>query len=285
MIEEVKAKTWGIKEWFLLIILPLIVGWLVSLLVVQTPIVGVIYLNDAIYSNTAQDMIDQITFARENPRVKAVVLVVNSPGGTVTDTESVYMELARLRSTRPVVMMVEGMAASGAYYMASGTDYIMAKPSSEVGNIGVIGDMPPTPTVFEQTYSTGPYKLWGYPQETFVRELEMLKQGFLQAVLEGRGKALKVGKEVILRGQIWPGAEALRMGLIDALGPQSAAFEKAAQMAKISHYEVEDLRIMAGLAPVQPFPFFAMSKDGVKTAYPKDPGLYYLYVPPAEVRQ
>jgi protease IV len=156
MVEDAKPRKWGIKEWSLLIILPLIIGWLISLYVVKQPVIGVIYLNDAIDSTTAQDMINQITFARGNPNIKAVVMVVNSPGGTVTDTESVYMELARLRTTKPVIMEVEGMAASGAYYLASGTDYIIAKPSSLVGNIGVIGDTPPMPTVFEQTYSTGP---------------------------------------------------------------------------------------------------------------------------------
>ncbi len=114
----------------------LIIGILLSLLIPK-PVIGVIRLNDAIYAQTANDLIAQITYAREHPEVRAVVLVLDSPGGTVVDTEAVYMELSRLRQSKPVVTWVSGMAASGAYYLSSGTDYVVAVPSSEVGNVGV----------------------------------------------------------------------------------------------------------------------------------------------------
>lgn len=278
-----KPKLLGTGGWILCVILPLVIGALFSLLIPR-PVVGVIYLNDAIASNSAQDMITQIIYARENSQVRAVVLVLNTPGGTVVDTESVYMELARLRQVKPVVTMVEGMAASGGYYLSVGTDYIYSKPSSYVGNIGVISILPDSPTVLEETYSTGPYKLWGSPRETVVRQMEMLKQGFLKAVQLGRGDALKVGPEVILRGQIYSGVEALRMGLVDELGAQSQAYEKAAQLAHISHYQVKDLRPLSGLPAVSIYSFFMTSQEGVQTQYPKVPGVYLLYIPPTEVQ-
>lgn len=278
-----KPKLLGTGGWILCVILPLVIGALFSLLIPR-PVVGVIYLNDAIASNSAQDMITQIIYARENSEVRAVVLVLNTPGGTVVDTESVYMELARLRQVKPVVTMVEGMAASGGYYLSAGTDYIYSKPSSYVGNIGVISTLPDSPTVLEETYSTGPYKLWGSPRETVVRQMEMLKQGFLKAVQLGRGDALKVGPEVILRGQIYSGVEALRMGLVDELGAQSQAYEKAAQLAHISHYQVKDLRPLSGLPAVSIYSFFMTSQEGVQTQYPKVPGVYLLYIPPTEVQ-
>jgi len=281
MIAAAPSKKWGTGALLLFIVLPLIAGILLSLLVPR-PIIGIIYLNDAIYSNTAQEMITQIIYAREHAEVRAVILVLNSPGGTVTDTESVYMELARLRQNKPVITMIEGMAASGAYYISSGTDYILAKPSSEVGNVGVIGYMPSPPTIYEEVYSTGPYKLWGSPRDTFMREMEMMKGGFLKAVLLGRGQALKVPSEVVLRGQIWPGTEALRMGLIDELGTQSRAYEKAAQLARITHAKVEDLRTLAGIPSIVPASFFMLTEDGKSTSYPKEPGIYYLYIPPME---
>ena len=283
MIENTTKRGWSARAWILLILLPLLAGILVSLLIRQ-PIIGVIRLDDAIYSYTASDMIAQIDHARENRQVKAVVLVLNTPGGTVTDTESVYLELAKLRKVKPVLTMIEGMAASGGYYLSAGTDYIMAKPSSSVGNIGVIGYVPPAPMVFEDVYSTGPYKMWGSPQETFIREMEMLKQGFLEAVLLGRGDRLKVGPEVILRGQIWPGAEALRMGLIDALGSQSDAYEQAAKIARVRHYRVEDLRSLAGLPEQTFYPFFFINENGIKTNYPVEAGIYLLYLPAEEVQ-
>src|SRR5512140_1269357 len=128
----------------------LVIGILLSLLVPK-PVIGVIRLNDAIYAATAKDLIAQIGYARDDPSVKAVVLILDSPGGTVVDTEAVYLELARLRRTKPVVTWVSGMAASGAYYLSVGTDYILAVPSSEVGNVGVIGYLPSSPMILENT--------------------------------------------------------------------------------------------------------------------------------------
>lgn len=281
MAETIPSNSWDVKKWAFLIAIPLIVGIVLASFIPQ-PFIGVIYLNDIIYSQTAQDMIKQIQYARDHAQIRAVVLVINSPGGTVTDTESVYLELARLREKKPVVTMIESMAASGAYYLAVGSDYILAKPSSEVGNVGIIGYLPSAPTVMEELYSTGPYKLWGTPRDTFVREMDMLKQGFLQAVLLGRLGSLKVPSEVILRGQIWSGTEALQMGLIDELGPISRAYEKAAQMARIAHYRVEDLRSLSGLPEYYPIPFFGQTSEGVQSPYPKEPGIYFLYIPPVE---
>jgi protease IV len=285
MNESAQTRTWGARTWLLYVIIPLVVGILLSLFI-QRPQIGVITLNDAIASGTAQDLETQIIYARTTPAVKAVILVLNTPGGTVTDTESVYMELARLRQTKPVITMVEGMAASGGYYLLSGTDYVFAKPSSTIGNIGVLGFLPTPPTVISGLYSTGPYKLWGEPQDAFIGELEMLKQGFYHAVVLGRGSHLKAPADVILRGQVYTGSDALRMGLIDELGSISQAYDKAAQMAHISHYQVVDLKRPSGVLPplTTVSGFFQTNKDGTTSSLPKDPGIYLLYVPNMEVK-
>ncbi|MDZ4159542.1 MAG: S49 family peptidase [Anaerolineaceae bacterium] len=272
---------WAKRKWLLFLILPLIIGIALAFVVPQ-PIVGVIQLNDAIYTYSARDLIAQITYARDHKEVLAVVLVIDSPGGTVSGTESVYMELTHLRQTKPVVMMIEGMAASGGYYLAAGSDYVMANPSSMVGNVGVIGFLPMTPIVIEDIYSTGPYKMWGFPRDTFVRQMDMIKENFLQVVLLGRGEALKMTPEQLLRGEIYPGSEALRLGLIDTLGSQSLAVEHAARMAHISNYRVENLRKLAGLPEIVFFPFFFENPEGVITPYPREHGIYLLYVPPGE---
>ena len=230
------------------IVLPLAVGIALAFLVPR-PVVGLIYLDHEIYSDTANSFIAQIAYARQRPEVRAVVLIVDSPGGTVIDTEAVYQELERLRQAKPVIASVESLAASGAYYLTAGTDYIFAKPSSSVGNIGVVGILPSSPTVYEGIIATGPYKQWGAPSDTVLREMDVVKQGFYQAVKLGRGNALRASQEVLLRGQIWPGSEALRLGLVDELGSRSQAIEKAASMAHISHYQVADLRVKAGLPP------------------------------------
>lgn len=285
MTESTSRSRWTRpRSWIAWVILPLAVGILLSLFIPR-PVVGVIRLSDAIYTLTAQDLVKQIQYAADEPRVRAVVLILDSPGGTVADTETVYQELSRLRAKKPVVSSVGSMAASGAYYLAVGTDYIIANPTSDVGNIGVIGFMPTSPVVFEDTLSTGPYKLWGEPRDRFQREMEMIKKGFFQAVRLGRGEALKAPDEVILSGQIWPGTSALRLGIIDQLGSQSDAYVKAAQMARIANYEVADLRELSGINDTIP-QAYGQSPDGkpAERWSPQEAGLYLLYVPPAEVK-
>lgn len=272
--------TWSFSSISIWILIPLIVGILFSLLIPR-PTVGVIYMGDAIYYSTAHDIIQQIAAARDSNNIRAVVVVMNSPGGTVTDTESVYREISELKKSKPVVTVIEGVSASGGYYVASASDYIFAKASSEIGNIGVIGTQPDKPTVYEDIYSSGPYKIWGMPRDSFSREMEMLKQGFLQAVKLGRGGRLKLADDVILRGEVYSGGDALRYGLVDALGSQSDAITKAAGLANIRHYTTKDLFEVAGLTTKQTLPLGFYSKDstGNTSAYPAKTGLYMLYIP------
>jgi protease-4 len=243
-------------------------------------VVGVIYLNDALYAYTSRELIQQIRYAHQDPSVRAVVLVLDSPGGTVVDTEAVYLELARLRETRPVVTLIQGLGASGAYYLSVGTDYIVAGPNASVGNVGVIATLPPAPVVFEDTVSTGPYKLWGSTRDSVLREIDAILQGFYEAVRLGRGERLSIPRERLLRGEIFLAGEALRLGLVDALGSQSTAFEEAARRAGVANYDVADLRELAGLPEQIAYPFFIETPEGALTGMPRSAGLYMLYVPP-----
>jgi protease-4 len=249
---------------------------------IPRPAVGLIYLRDAIHAFSSAEMIAQIEYAREQPEIRAVVLVIDSPGGTVIDTEAVYLELAKLREQKPVVTMAQGVAASGAYYLSVGTDYIFSGPSSPVGNVGVVSQLPPAPGVFEDVVSTGPYKLFGSARDAQLRRMEAIKQAFYSAVSLGRGDSLQIGPETLLRGEIWLGAEAQRLGLVDELGSVSQAIEHAAEMAKIANYRAINLREPAGLTPELFFPFFMETAEGAQTPYPRQPGLYLLWVPPSE---
>jgi protease-4 len=263
-------------------VLPLALGLLLAL-GVPRPEIGLITLDDDIDGRSAARLIRAITYARDHPEIRAVVLEIDSPGGTVVDTERVYMELHRLRQVKPVVTVIGNMAASGGYYVAAGTDYIYALPASRVGNVGIIGFMPYPPAVFENPLTSGPYKMWGRPRDTALRQMDVLKQGFYQAVKLGRGEALKVGPDVLLRGELWPGGQALQMGLIDALGTREFALDKAAELARIAHYGVVDLDAL--LAPEETptlQPLFGAGAPATPT--PRPPGLYMLYVPPQERR-
>lgn len=278
-----ELKWENIRTSLLWIVLPLIVGILIAASVPQ-PVIGVIHLNDAIYSYTAQDMITQIHYAMEHPEVRAVVLAFDSPGGTVVDTEAVYMELTRLREMKPVVTAVNGMAASGAYYLSVNTDYIYAKPTSLVGNIGVIGYLPPAPFIIEDIISTGPYKLWGAPRDSDMRQIEMVKQGFFEAVTLGREGRLNAGPETIFTGQIWAGTEAVHLGIADEIGTETDAIEKAASLAKVANYEATDLYQLSVYGSGSAYPFFIQNPDGLMMPYPNEAGTYLLYIPPLPVK-
>jgi protease-4 len=234
-----------VQRGLLWIVLPLLLGVFAASNIPQ-PVVGIIHLDDAIYSYT----------------------------------EAVYLELERLRAVKPVVTSVNGMAASGAYYLAVGTDYIYAKPTSEVGNVGVIGYLPPVPFIYEDIISTGPYKLWGSPRDAYLREIEMIKQVFYEAVSLGRGDALKVGPEIVLRGQLWTGAEAVEMGIIDAIGTENDAVAKAVELAHLRNYGTADLYDLSGLQTAYAGLFFQANSAGVSLPYPNKPGLYLLFIPP-----
>jgi protease-4 len=272
-----------IRTWLLWIVLPLLIGILVAS-AIPRPVIGIIRLDDAIYSFTARDMIAQINYAIEHPEVRAVVLAFDSPGGTVVDTEAVYMELARLREKKPVVTAINAMAASGAYYLSVNTDYIFAKPTSMVGNVGVIGYLPPTPFIYEEIISTGPYKLWGSPRDSEMRQIEMIKQGFFEAVTLGRGDRLKIGPETLLTGRIWPGTEAEDLGLIDELGTETDAFNKAAELARVWHFDTVDLYPLAVTQSI-PYTFFIKSPEGITLPYPSEPGIFMLYIPQLPVKK
>ena len=269
------------RSLLLLLLIPLTLGIAIAAMIPR-PVVGLIHLRDAIHAFSSAEMIAQIRYAREQPEIRAVVLVIDSPGGTVIDTEAIYLELAKLREQKPVVTMAQGVAASGAYYLSVGTDYIFSGPSSPIGNVGVISQLPPAPSVFEDNVSTGPYKLFGSTRDAQLRQMEAIKQAFYEAVSLGRGDALQIGAETLLRGEIWLGGEAMRLGLVDELGSVSQAIQYAAEMAQIANYEVENLREPAGLPPELFFPFFMETAEGAQTPYPRQPGLYLLWVPPTD---
>ncbi len=282
-MSEADQRWERVRNILLWLVIPLILG-LLAASAVPRPVVGVIRLEDAIYTYSAQNTIKQIQYAIDHPEVRAVVLVMDSPGGTVVDTESIYMELTRLREKKPIVTVVNGMAASGGYYLSVNTDYIFAKPTSLVGNIGVIGYLPPSPFVIEDIITTGPYKLWGAPRDSDMRQVEMIKEGFFQAVKLGRGDKLTGSDAVTFSGQIFSGIDGLKLGIIDEFGTENDGAKKAAELAKVANYEILDLADPAGVEEAAYF-FFMTDADGITLPYPNEAGVYLLYIPPLPVSQ
>ena len=269
---------WGISKIILYIFIPCLFGMIFAVFIPR-PIIGLIELRAPIDNKSGRALTEQIQYAYNNNRIKGIVLIIDCPGGTVNDTELGFLELNRLREKKPVIAIVQGLSASGAYYISMAADEIISNPSAMIGNVGVIGQLPVVPIILEEIYSTGPYKLWGQARDTYVRQIENMKEGFLQAVEFGRGENLVLTLEEISRGEVYTANEALRLGLIDALGAQSDAIELAAQKAHIAHYRTVYLDEVLDQEKSTVSSFFALDKNGEITGYPKEPGFYYLYIP------
>lgn len=260
-------------------------GYLLSLYLIPSPEIALIRIEGDIWGAYTAYLRQALEEAEGDPAVRAVVLDIVSPGGEVTASEDLYFEVLKLREHKPVVASVNELAASGAYYVASAADQIYAKPGSVVGNIGVISILPEPDLVDEQLITTGPFKLSGGPQVEAIRQLEMLKDTFLEAILAQRADRLQVGSEVLSRGEVYLGLQAQQMGLVDQVGSQGDAIAAAAHMAGLRNYEVVD---RTPSLPEDEFLFgFKMERGmtAASVAAPPEylpPGFYYRYVEPPQ---
>lgn len=265
------------------VVAPLLVGWLLAIRLVPQPAVGIIRLNFDISSLSAEFVMLQIDEARADPRVKAVVLQLNSPGGELAATQSLYLELQSLRREMPVVTSIESMAASGGYYVAMATDPVCAKPSSTVGNVGVWGFIPPDLGVNDVILASGPFKLTASNRAEFLREIEGIRQEFLATVFNARGDRLNISAVDLSQGLAYPGREALRLGLIDHLSSQSDAITTAAELAGIADYEIIDLEARVIEQYFGDNDSVSLPEDWIGAADPVTgrrilpPGIYLLY--------
>ena len=168
------------------------------------------------------------------------MIKLNSPGSAGAAGEQLYRETRKLREEKPVVISMHDLVASGAYKWAMGANYLYAKPGSWVGSVGVFitnpgPSIPQVPS--EDIIFTGPQKLTGGNRTDFITILDQLKENFYQTVATERGDRLNISREELLKARIYNGSEALSLGLIDAIGSDSEAIEKAASLAGISNYD------------------------------------------------
>lgn len=271
--------------WAFWIVLPLVLGVVLALVLVRPPQVGVIRFQGLIWSGAADSVGQLLDRALEDRRIRAVVLEIDSPGGEVTATEELYYRLLTLREHKPLIVTVGDLAASGGYYMAAAGDYVYAKPASLVGNVGVISFLPPADQqrfADEDYVSTGPFKFSGGSRGDFVRQIELMKLAFLEAVYAQRGDRLAVDRETLAGGEVFMGLQAVRLGLVDELGSRSEAIFKAGQMARLAHYQVLDVN--QAVYGDEPSKDLAQYRRLVALANRPDRTwrqmLYYLYVEP-----
>ncbi|MBM3976730.1 MAG: signal peptide peptidase SppA [Planctomycetes bacterium] len=198
---------------------------------------------------------------REDESVRALVLRVNSPGGSGLASDLIWEELERFQRTgRPVVVSMGDYAASGGYYISCGADWIVAQPTTITGSIGVFGGKFNLDGALDKlgidshTYRRGemsdlldldtPFD--PARREVFRGYLQSFYDRFVGKVAEGRRMGVE-NVHAVAQGRVWTGAQALERGLVDEIGGVEQALTKAAALAKLDEYEVRELPRPLGL--------------------------------------
>lgn len=195
----------------------------------------------------ADRIIRQLKEAQEDDTVKAVVLRINSPGGSAAASREIRDEVVKLRkSGKKVVVSMGDVAASGGYMVACAADRIVANPSTTTGSIGVIMQLQNTQGLYDKlgiktiTIKSGPHKDMGSPDRPLTEEEREILQGmiddmydqFLDVVAEGRNMPKEEVRK-IADGRVFTGRQALKLGLVDELGDFYDAVDVAKDLAGI----------------------------------------------------
>lgn len=197
----------------------------------------------------AQSLNELIREARRDDAIKAVVLRVDSPGGSAFASELIRQELVELqRSGKPLIVSMGGTAASGGYWIATAADEIWASPATITGSIGVFSIVPTFESSLEKigvyTDGVGTTPLsrsdllspLNEAMSTVLQSsVENQYRKFLQLVADARGMDIE-DVDLVAQGQVWTGTQAINRGLIDNLGTMEDAIEAAARIARIDDY-------------------------------------------------
>ena len=191
---------------------------------------------------------------RRDDKVKAVVLRINSPGGSALASEVIWREVDLLRQEKPVIVSMGDVAASGGYYIAAAADSIFAQPNTITGSIGVFGTIPNMKKLWNNhlgiTFDgvkTGKYAdflsgsfdrpLSADEQRILQSEVNRIYQTFLKRVADGRNMTTEQ-VDSIGQGRVWSGEQALANGLVDRLGSIEDAIAAAASKADVEEYQI-----------------------------------------------
>jgi protease-4 len=196
------------------------------------------------------DLLRTLGAARRNPRIRAVLLEIDSPGGGATASEALYLAVKRVAAVKPVVAWIRGTGASGAYFLACGATRILSFPSAIVGSIGVISIRPIAVEALQRlgtriaVTKTGKFKDLGAPwrevtDEDAAKERDLVDaifRRFVGVVRDARGLDDAAAARVTT-GEVWLGTQALDLKLVDGLTEhEDAALEVAQDLAGLPHH-------------------------------------------------
>lgn len=229
------------------------------------PLIAVVFVNGTITdseNNTdiagSQDIVEQLRNIRnnlDNQNIQAVILRVNSPGGSVDASEAIRSELEALRSYQiPVVVSMGGMAASGGYWISTASDYIIASPNTITGSIGIFGIIPTFEKslshigVYNDGVTTSPLannsvtrNLPDEMSQLIQMNIDNGYNTFISLVAKARNMSTEQ-VDKIAQGQVWLGSEASNIGLVDKLGDFDDAIETAVTLANLTDYKIDWLK-------------------------------------------
>jgi len=197
---------------------------------------------------------EAIKNAGENDKIKAIVLRVNSPGGSALASETILREMELAKKSKPVVVSMGDVAASGGYYISCKADTIVANPTTITGSIGVFGMLLNLEKMMENKLGittdrvkTNQYADLGSPtralttseRDIIQNQVERIYDTFITNVSQGRNMT-KAEVDAIGQGRVWTGEDAKELGLIDILGGLEDAIEIAADMANLENYRISN---------------------------------------------
>lgn len=192
--------------------------------------IGVIEVEGVIMDS--KDVIDLLQTAEDDKQIQAIILRVNSPGGSVGPTQEIYEEIIRIDKKKPIYASFAGVAASGGYYIGAATRKIWASAGTLTGSIGVIMEFMDLSKLYEfakvspQTVKAGRYKDAGNPNRALTAEesdmmtklIAGVHQQFIGDIMKRRGDRIKGDIKEMAQGQIFSGESAKANGLIDEIG-------------------------------------------------------------------
>ncbi|MBX7241410.1 MAG: signal peptide peptidase SppA [Bacteroidia bacterium] len=224
-------------------------------------------------------LIEQLRKAREDEKVKAVVLRVNSPGGSALASDEINREVILTKGFKPVVVSMGDLAASGGYYISANSDYIFAEKNTITGSIGIFGVLFNTQKFMNnklgltfdevETHENADFINPNFPSnplhDSIMQHYVTNGYGdFLKVVQTGRKFADTLSVDKIAQGRVWSGKEALPLKLIDGYGNLDSAIVKAAKLANLTE---KDFRI--DLVPKAKQPFEDLFEIGSDAMYQK----------------
>jgi protease-4 len=204
------------------------------------------------YEIASADFIEEIRKVRTNDKIKAVVLRVNSPGGSALASEVILRELQLLKQKKPLIVSMGDVAASGGYYIACQADSIFALPTTITGSIGVFAMLFNSENLFKNKLGVTFDQVKNAPYADFptaTRALNQAESQKMQATVDtiysifkrrvAAGRKMNVALvDSFAQGRVWTGTDALQIGLVDGLGGLDRAIESAAKKAGVKDYYV-----------------------------------------------